>query len=76
MLFEQARAEGKPDSIIEKMVTGRLKKFYSQVCLLNQPYVRDDSITIEQLQSELVGKIGEPVTVNRFARYQVGEELE
>jgi len=76
VLFEQARAEGKPDSIIEKMVTGRLKKFYSQVCLLNQPYVRDDSITIEQLQSELVGKIGEPVTVNRFARYQVGEELE
>jgi elongation factor Ts len=58
------------------MVTGRLKKFYSQVCLLNQPYVRDDSITIEQLQSELVGKIGEPVTVRRFARYQVGEELE
>ncbi len=76
VLFEQARAEGKPDSIIEKMVTGRLKKFFSQVCLLNQPYVRDDSITIDELLSELVGKTGAPVSVTRFARYQVGEELE
>ena len=56
------------------MVEGRLRKFYSQVCLLNQPYIRDDEITIYELLNELTGKLGERVVVRRFARYQVGEE--
>ncbi len=75
VLTEQAKAEGKPDNIVGKMVEGRLKKFYSQSCLRDQPYIRDDSITIDDLLNELTGKLGERVVVRRFARYQVGEEL-
>ena len=74
ILTEQARAEGKPDHIAEKMVEGRLKKFYSQNCLLHQPYIRDDSMTIEDLLNELMGAIGEKIVIQRFIRYQVGEE--
>jgi elongation factor Ts len=75
ILTEQAQAEGKPDHIVEQMVTGRLKKFYAQNCLLHQPYIRDDSITVEDLLNDLVAKTGEKVVVRRFVRYQVGEEL-
>lgn len=75
VLIEQAKAEGKPESIAEKMVAGRMKKFYSRVCLLNQPYIRDDKVAIEELVSELIGKLGEAVTIKAFVRYQVGEEL-
>ncbi len=75
VLSEQAKAEGKPEHIIEKMVEGRLRKFYSQVCLLNQPYIRDDDITIDELLNELTGKLGERLVIRRFARYQVGEDL-
>ncbi len=75
VLMEQAKDEGKPDHIVEKMITGRLKKFYSQVCLLSQPYVRDDDMTVEELLNELIGKLGEPVIVRRFTRFQAGEEL-
>jgi len=75
VLLEQAREEGKPDHIVENMVTGRLQKFYSSVCLLSQPYVRDDDITVEELLNELIGKLGEPVAVRRFIRFQVGEDL-
>lgn len=75
VLIEQAKQEGKPDHIVEKMITGRLKKFYSQVCLLSQPYVRDDDMTVEELLNELIGKLGEPIVIRRFIRFQVGEEL-
>lgn len=75
ILAEQARNEGKPENIIEKMVEGRIKKFYSQYCLLEQPYIRDDSITIQDLINDLMGKTGEKIQVRRFVRYQVGEEL-
>ena len=75
VLIEQAKQEGKPDHIVEKMIIGRLKKFYSQVCLLSQPYVRDDDMTVEELLNELIGKLGEPVLVRRFVRFQAGEEL-
>ena len=74
ILSEQARAEGKPDHILEQMVEGRLKKFYSQDCLLDQPYIRDDSITIGDLLNELAASIGEKAVIRRFVRYQVGEE--
>ncbi|NLJ34974.1 MAG: elongation factor Ts [candidate division WS1 bacterium] len=75
VLTEQAVAEGKPENIAAKMVEGRLKKFYSQTCLLNQPYIRDDALTIEELLSELTGRLGDEIIVRRFARYQVGEDL-
>ncbi len=75
ILREQALAEGKPANIVEKMIEGRMRKFYENYCLINQPYIRDDSQTIEDLLNELVGKTGEKVVVRRFVRFQVGEEL-
>jgi elongation factor Ts len=75
ILMEQARQEGKPESIIEKMVEGRLKKFYAEWCLLNQPFIRDDSLTIQDLLNDLIARCGENISVRRFERWQVGEEL-
>ena len=68
------RAEGKPEHIVEKMVEGRLNKFYETHCLLDQPFIRDDSVTIQALLTELIARSGENVVVRRFCRYQVGEE--
>ena len=76
ILTEQAEAEGKPDHIIEQMVKGRLGKFYAQNCLLHQPYIRDDSMTIEDLLNDLLAKTGEKIIIRRFVRYQVGEGLD
>ena len=76
ILTEQAKTEGKPEAVIEKMVEGRLRKYYEENCLLKQPYIRNDSVTIEDLLNELMGKTGERIVVRRFARYQVGEETE
>ncbi len=75
ILREQARSEGKPEHIVEKMVEGRLRKFYEENCLIKQPYIRDDRLTIEDLLNELMGKTGEKIVIRRFVRYQVGEEL-
>lgn len=75
ILKEQALAEGKPENIVEKMIEGRLRKFYETHCLLKQPYIRDDSQTIEDLLNDVLGKTGEKVSVRRFIRFQVGEEL-
>lgn len=74
-LFEkQAREQGKPDHIIEKIVTGRLEKFYKEICLLEQPFVKDPDKTIQDLLNELVASIGENISIRRFARFQVGVE--
>ena len=70
----QALDSGKPENIVEKIVGGKLKKFYQEVCLLEQAYVRDTDITIEDLLNELRGKTGENVLVRRFIRYQLGED--
>ena len=75
ILTEQALTEGKPEHIVEKIVEGRLKKFYAQCCLLAQPYIRDDSITVQDLLDGLTAQCGEKIVVRRFTRYQVGEEL-
>ena len=71
---EQAR--GKPDHVIEKMLDGKLNKFFEEVCLMEQPFVKDPDRSIEQLRTDLVGVIGENVEVRRFARYQLGETAE
>ena len=76
ILIEQAKAEGKPDHIVEQMVEGRLGKFYAQNCLLHQPYIRDDSMTIEDLLNDLLAATGERIIIRRFVRYQVGEGLD
>ena len=65
--------EGKPANVIDKIVEGRMKDFYSRVCLLEQPYIKDEEQTIQNLVRGLVGKIGEKMSVARFVRYRVGE---
>jgi elongation factor Ts len=69
----QALGEGKPEKVLERIVEGKLKKFYSQVCLMEQPFVKDDSITVRQRVEATVGKLGENIVVRRFVRFQVGE---
>ncbi|MGD9043663.1 MAG: translation elongation factor Ts [Desulfobacterales bacterium] len=69
----QARDMGKPDNILDKIVDGKLKKFYQENCLLNQPFVRDPDISVADLMNELIAKIGENITIKRFVRYQIGE---
>lgn len=72
----QLKNEGKPDDIIEKILEGKMAKYYSEVCLLNQGFIKDDSKTIEQLLTEKTGEIGEKISVRRFARYELGEGIE
>ncbi len=74
VLKQQALEEGKPEHIVEKMIEGRLQKFYADVCLLKQPSIRDDSLTIEDKLNELISATGERVLIARFTRFQVGEE--
>ncbi len=76
VLSEQARNEGKPEKIIEKMVSGRIEKYYKEVCLLDQAFVKDSDKTITQLVTESIAKIGENISIRRFARYQLGEGIE
>jgi elongation factor Ts len=70
----QALETGKPENIVDKIAEGKLNKFYQEVCLLEQSYVRDTDITIEDLLNELRAKTGENVIVRRFIRYQLGED--
>ena len=72
----QAMNEGKPEAIAEKMVQGRIKKYYEDFCLLEQPFVKDSSKTIGQLITEAIASIGEKITVRRFARFEMGEGIE
>ena len=64
---------GKPEKIADKIVDGKMKKFFKENCLMNQDYVRDPNITIEDLLNEMVAKIGENITIKRFARFKIGE---
>jgi elongation factor Ts len=73
---EQAATSGKPAPVVEKMVDGQITKWIKEICLLDQPWVKDDKKTIAELQAELVGKLGENIKVRRFARFEVGEGLE
>ena len=68
----QAAATGKPAPVIEKIVEGKMGKFYEEVCLLDQPFVKEQGITIKELIGQKVGKLGENITVRRFARFKVG----
>lgn len=72
----QALNEGKPEKIIDKIVEGRLEKFYEANCLMDQAYIKDDSKTINQLVTEMIAFIGENIKVRRFTRYELGEGLE
>jgi elongation factor Ts len=70
---EAAIAEGKPPHIAEKIAEGKLEKFYKEVCLYEQPYIKDDKKTVEELIKEYIAKIGENIQVRRFCRYELGE---
>ena len=72
----QALESGKPEKIMDKIVEGKLNKFYSETCLLEQAYVRDPDITIENLLNQLRMQTGENIQIRRFVRYQLGEDLE
>jgi elongation factor Ts len=67
------QVQGKPEHVLEKIVTGKLEKFFAETCLMEQPFIKDTDRTIEQLRTDLVGVIGENVEVRRFARFQLGD---
>jgi len=71
----QALNEGKPPNVVEKMIAGRIDKYYKEICLLEQPFIRDTSITIQQLLIDKIAKIGENINIRRFVRYELGEGL-
>ena len=76
ILTEQARSENKPEHIIEKMVEGRLEKFYEEICLLDQDFIKDSDKKIRDILNDLIAKIGENIKIRRFVRFEVGEGLE
>lgn len=76
ILKAQALNEGKPEKIIEKMVEGRIGKYYEEYCLLEQTFVKDPDKTISQLLNEKISTIGENISIRRFARFELGEGLE
>ncbi len=69
----QAKATGKPDNVVEKIVEGKMAKFYEEVCLYEQPFIKDQAITVSQLIASKIGKLGENISVRRFARFKVGD---
>jgi elongation factor Ts len=69
----QMQQEGKPENIIDKIVDGKVEKYYKEVCLMSQQYVKDSQKTIEDVVKETIGKIGENIQIKRFARFQIGE---
>jgi elongation factor Ts len=71
----RALKEGKPEKVVDKIVEGRMKKFYEEVCLLNQPFVKDPDITVGELVNRTIAAVGENIVVRRFVRYQLGETL-
>lgn len=76
VLRAQALNEGKPANIVEKMIVGRIEKYYKEICLMEQEFIKDPDKTISQLINEKIAKIGENITVRRFTVYQLGEGIE
>lgn len=76
ILTQQALNEGKPANIVEKMVEGRIEKYYKEICLLEQTFIKDPDSTMEKLLAEKIAKIGENIKIRRFARFEVGEGIE
>ncbi len=76
VLKAQALAEGKPEAIVDKIVTGRMSKFYEEFCLMEQPFIKDESVKIKDMLTNAIRITGENIVVRRFARYELGESLE
>ncbi|MDA8404467.1 MAG: translation elongation factor Ts [Desulfobacteraceae bacterium] len=68
----QALEMGKPENMLDKIIEGKMSKFYKESCLMNQPYVRNPDMTITDLLNDMIGKTGEKITIHRFARFQIG----
>jgi elongation factor Ts len=73
ILKTQAQNLNKPENVVNKIVEGKLEKFYSEMCLLEQPFVKDDKVTIQELIKGVIAKFGENISINRFCRFQLGE---
>ena len=69
----QAAATGKPEKVVESIVNGKMSKFYEEFCLLDQPFIKEQSLTIQQLISQKIAKLGENISVRRFARFKIGD---
>jgi elongation factor Ts len=76
VLKAQAIAEGKPEAIVEKIVSGRVKKYYEEICLMEQPFIKDDKVKIKDMITEAIRTTGENIVIRRFARYELGEALD
>lgn len=76
VLKAQALAEGKPEAVVEKVVSGRINKFYEEFCLMEQPFVKDEKVKIKDMLTEAIRMTGENIIIRRFARYELGESLE
>jgi len=76
VLKAQALAEGKPEAVVEKVVSGRITKFYEEMCLMEQPFIKNEKIKIKEMLTEAISTTGENIVVRRFARYELGESLE
>ncbi len=75
ILSVQAQKEGKPPAIVEKMVDGRVEKFFKEICLLDQPFVKNPDVTVDQLLKEHIARLGEHIVVRRFVRFERGEDF-
>lgn len=75
VLREQALSEGKPAAIVEKIVSGRVSKFYEEMCLLEQPFIKDEKVKIKDMLTDAIRTTGENIVIRRFARYELGEAL-
>jgi len=75
ILRTQALNEGKPEKVVDRIVEGRLDKFFKEVCLLEQPFIKNPDITVKERLMELISRIGENVTIRRFARFELGEGI-
>jgi elongation factor Ts len=75
ILRAQALNEGKPESVVDKMVEGRLKKFFKESCLLEQPFVKNPELTVQNVLHEVIARVGENIVVRRFSRYELGESI-
>lgn len=76
ILRAQALNEGKPEKIVDKMVEGRIEKYYKEVCLLEQPFIKDTDMAVKDVLSTMIAKIGENLSIRRFTRYEMGEGLQ
>jgi len=76
VLLAKAKESGKPEPVVQKMVDGQISKWMKEICLLDQPFVKNPDKTMEQVQQELISKIGENIKIRRFVRFELGEGLE